>query len=70
MKIERYNLTHDQWIYLINQWIFNETDRHILRRKLLDGVTFERLAEEVDLSVQQTKTRTYRALNELLKRVN
>ncbi len=36
-------------------------DRDILRRRLLDGVTFERLAEEFALSTRQTKRIVYRA---------
>jgi DNA-directed RNA polymerase sigma subunit (sigma70/sigma32) len=42
--------------YTIDEWIFNERNRAILKRKLLDGITFERLAEEFDLSTQQVKT--------------
>ena len=46
---------------LINEWIFNERNRSILKRRLLDGVTFEKLAEEFDLSVQQVKTIVYKS---------
>lgn len=45
----------------IDEQILNAKDRYICKRKLIDGITFERLAEEVDLSIQQTKTRFYRA---------
>lgn len=48
---------------LIDEWIIGrnaERDRAILKRRLLDGLTFERLAEEFDLSVRQTKTIVYR----------
>lgn len=41
-----------QWVTLIDEWIFNERDRAILKRKLLDGITFEQLAEEQYMSVQ------------------
>lgn len=40
---------------LIGSWIFNERDRSLVRRRLLDGVKFEPLAEEFGLSVTQTK---------------
>ena len=46
---------------MINEWIFNERDRQILKRRILDGVCFEPLAEEFDLSVQQTKTIVYKS---------
>ena len=44
---------------LIDDWIFNERNRAISKRKLIDGVTFEKLAEEYDLSVQRVKTIVY-----------
>lgn len=41
---------------LIDEWIFSERDRAICRRRILDGIKYEPLAEEFGLSVQQTKT--------------
>ena len=40
---------------LINEWIFNERNRSILKRRMLDGITYERIAEEFDMSVSQIK---------------
>lgn len=40
---------------LIDEWVFNERDRQILKRRYLDGITIEALAEEFDISVSQTK---------------
>ena len=45
---------------LIAEHIHSERDRRILERRLIDGITFERLAEEFDLSVRQTKTIVHR----------
>lgn len=45
---------------LIDEWVFSERDRAILKRRLLDGIKFERLAEEFDLSVRHTKNIVYR----------
>ena len=53
---------------LIDEWIIGrnaERDRKILKRRLLDGITFERLAEEFDLSVRQVKNIVYRREDEL-----
>ena len=50
-----YPLSRTQWEHLINEYIFSERDRAIVKRKMLDDVTFERLAEEYELSVQRTK---------------
>lgn len=46
--------------YLIDEWIFNERNRCILKRRLCDGITYEKLAEEFDLSPQQVKTIVYK----------
>jgi DNA-directed RNA polymerase specialized sigma24 family protein len=46
---------------LIDEWIFSERDRAILKRRLLDGVHYEPLAEEFDLSVRQVKNIVYKA---------
>lgn len=38
---------------LIAEHIHSERDRSILCRRLIDGITFEKLAEEFDMSVRQ-----------------
>lgn len=40
---------------IIGEYIHSERDRAILCRRLIDGITFERLAEEFDLSPRQTR---------------
>ena len=54
------NVSTSELSHLIDEWIFNERNRSIVKRKLLDGVTFEKLAEEYNLSVQQVKTIVYK----------
>jgi hypothetical protein len=54
---------------LIDEWIFKERDRAIVKRRILDGIHYERLAEEFDLSVQQTKEIVYKANEILIKHV-
>ena len=49
------NLSVSQVENLIDEWIFSERDRAILKRRLIDGITFEALAGEFDLSVVQIK---------------
>lgn len=46
---------------LIDEWIKSERDRNILKRRLLDGITYERIAEEFNLSVRQTKNIVYKS---------
>ena len=69
-KIDTYNLDRYQWENLIDRWIFNERDRAILKRRLLDGICFQPLADEFNLSVQQTKSIVYKAQNKLFRRIN
>lgn len=68
-KMEQYDLSRSEWENLIDEYIFRERDRAILKRRLLDGICFEPLAEEFDLSVQQTKTIVYKALEKLSKHI-
>lgn len=53
--------------HLIDEWIFKERDRRILKRRLLDGICFEPLAEEFDLSVRQVKNIVYKGQSKLFK---
>ena len=67
--IERFNLPRSEWEKLIDQWIFKERDRAIVKRRLLDGICFEPLAEEFDMSDRQIKTIVYKATQKLLKHI-
>lgn len=62
-------LSRSQWEHLIDEWIFNERNRKILKRRLLDGICFEPLADEFDLSVRQVKNIVYREEKRLFKRI-
>lgn len=52
--------TNSQIKALIMEHIHSERDRKILYRRLVDGVTYERIAEEFELSVRQAKTIVYK----------
>lgn len=54
---------------LIDEWIFKERDRAILKRRLLDGICYEPLAEEFDLSVRQVKRIVYKAEEHIFKHI-
>ena len=54
---------------LIDEWIFSERDRAILKRRLLDGICYEPLAEEFDLSVRHVKNIVYKAQERLFKHI-
>jgi hypothetical protein len=65
MMTERFDLSRTQWERLIDEWIFSERDRAILKRRLLDGICFEPLAEEFEMSTRQAKTIVYKAQKRL-----
>lgn len=44
-----------QMAHLIEEWIPNERDRRIMKRRMIDGICYEPLAEEFDLSVRRVK---------------
>ena len=45
----------------IEEWILNEKYRGILKRRLLDGITFEKIAEEFEMSPRQIKRIVYKS---------
>ena len=47
--------TNSQIGLLIDEYIHSARDREIMKRRLVDGVRFEPLAEEFDISVIQAK---------------
>ena len=55
----------------IDEWIIchkhAERNRAILKRSLLDGICFEPLAEEFDMSVRQIKDIVYKTQDQLFK---
>ena len=55
---------------LIDEWIFSERDRAILKRRLLDGICYEPLAEEFKLSVRQTKNIVYKGEKTLYSHIS
>lgn len=50
------NISNSELAGLIDEWVKGERDRAIMKRRLIDCVCFEPLAEEFNLSVRQTKS--------------
>ena len=63
------NLSKSEIEGLIAEWVMNERNRKILHRRLIDGVRFDDLAEEFDLSVTQTKNIVYKYRSRILQHV-
>ena len=52
--------TNSQIADIIDEYIHSERDRKILKRRLIDGIPYEPLAEEFDLSVRHIKSIIYK----------
>lgn len=59
--------TNSQIRALIDEYIHSERDRLILKRRLIDGIHFEPLAEEFDMSDSQIKRIVYRLQEQLFR---
>lgn len=63
------DLSRSEISHLIDEWIFNQRDRDILKRRLLDGVSFDQLSDEFFLSPQRIKAIVYKAQDKLYRHV-
>lgn len=61
--------TNSEIVTAINEYIHSERDRRLLYRRLVDGVTFEKLGEEFELSVRQVKTIVYRGQEKVFSKM-
>ena len=59
--------TNSEMLRLINEHIHSQRDRDVMKRRFIDGICYEPLAEEFDLSVSQIKRIVYKGTNCLLK---
>lgn len=71
-KYKMKDISRSELEHLIDEWIIGrnaERDRKILKRRLLDGITYDRLAEEFDLSVRQLKNIIYKSEDRLFSHI-
>ena len=62
-------IPRSEWEKLIDEWIFDEEHRAMLKRSLLDGKTYEQIAEEFDCSRDKIARLIPRLQNRLFKRI-
>lgn len=62
-----FDYTNSQISHLIDEHIHSDRDRKILKRRLIDGIIFDDLAEEFELSVRQVKNIVYKSVSKLCK---
>lgn len=61
------DIPNSERIRLIDEYIHSERNRALMKRRLVDGICFEPLAEEFDLSVRQVKNIVYRCEDTIFK---
>ncbi len=63
------NISNSEIDHLIDEWIHSERDRKILKRRLIDGICYEPLAAEMDMSVRQIKSIVSKAEAKLFRHI-
>lgn len=66
----KFDLSKQQVLDLIDAYIFNERNRQIVVRRLIDSVCYENLADEYSLSVNQVKSVCYKAIDKISAHAN
>ncbi len=61
------NISNTELSRIIDEWIKSERDRKIMKRKLIDGITYEKRAEEFELSVKQVYRITNKYIADIYK---
>lgn len=70
MKIpNEIDISRSEWERYIDEWIFNENHRAMLKRNLLDGRTYEQIAEEFEMSPRQVARIIPRLQAQLFKKI-
>jgi AraC-like DNA-binding protein len=63
------DIPRSEWEQLIDDWIFNEVHRKMLKRNLLDGCTYEQLAEQFGMSSRHIARIIPRLQTQLFKHI-
>lgn len=55
---------------VIDEWVKNDRNRRIAKRRLIDGICYEPLAEEFGLSTRQVKNIVYKVEETIFKHLD
>ena len=67
VKVDFDNITNSEIDHLISEYIHSQRDREVLHLRLVDGLTYEKIADKMDMSVRQIKNIVYKAEVKLFK---
>lgn len=62
-------LSRSEYEHIIDEWVFNEKARAIMKRRMLDGITYDRLSEEFNMSVRQIQNIVYKTEQIIIKHI-
>lgn len=62
-------LSRSEYEHIIDEYVFNEKARAIIKRRMLDGITYDKLSEEFDMSVRQIQNIVYKTEQIIIKHV-
>lgn len=61
------DMPRSEWENLIDEWIFSERDRDIMKSAMLDGYSYEQIAEMQKMSARQIARIVPKLQNEVFK---
>ena len=61
-----YKISTSELSTLIEEWIHNERNRAIMKRRFCDGIIYAQIAEEFDMSERQIKRICYENFEKLI----
>lgn len=67
VKVDFDNITNSEIDHLISEYLHSQRDREVLHLRLVDGLTYEKIADKMDMSVIQIKNIVYKAEVKLFK---
>ena len=70
ISLHEYDYSRSEWEHFIRQWIFSEEARQMVALSLLDGYTYEQIAEKMFVSVDKVKKIVRKHKDYMLKHVD
>ena len=62
-------ISYDESVKLINNWVLNAQHREIVKDRLLNGMRYNDISSKYNLSIRQAKTIVYRSVDIIAKHI-
>jgi len=63
-------ISNSQLSALIDEWVKNQRNRKLLKRRFIDGITLDKLSDEYDITVDRIKQIIAKERKELESHIN